>query len=348
LYDEPRISVAMPVRDGAPWLRESVESLLAQSERRFELIAVDDGSVDASRDILESFASADSRIRILETSREHRGIVAALNLALEAARGPYLARMDADDISLRQRLSAQLAALESDPSLFGVTCSAEAFPADSVTDGMRAYVDWQNSLVSAAEIARDRFVESSILHPTVLLRTAAVRDVLGGWHDAAWPEDWDFFLRAFGAGQKIARVPEVLFRWRQHDRQLTRSHPRYSMESLLQARATYLARYLAPVEQGGRRVFVLGAGPVGKALAKALARCGLVADGIVDVDPRKIGGVVRGAGHRWRVVAHSALGAMTPRPFAVSAVAGGPARARIRAELGKWGWKEGDDFVVAA
>jgi len=93
---------------------------------------------------------------------------------------------------------------------------------------------------------------------------------------------------------------------------------------------------------------VLGAGPVGKSLIKGLARHGIVAHGLADVDPRKIGGVVRGAGHRWRVVAHPALRTMTPRPFAVSAVAGAAARARVRAELNGWAWSEGADFVVAA
>ena len=83
-------------------------------------------------------------------------------------------------------------------------------------------------------------------------------------------------------------------------------------------------------------------------MVAALARRGVVADGLADVDARKIGGVVRGAGHRWRVVAHPALRPMTPRPFAVSAVAGAAARARVRAKLAGWGWHEGADFVVAA
>lgn len=344
----PRISIAMPVRDAAPWLGECLASIAAQTEPSFELLAVDDGSTDASRAILEAAAQRDARVRVLQTRADGRGIVAALNLALEAARTPYLARMDADDRMHPERLARQAARLDADASLFGVAARAAAFPAESLRDGMRGYLDWQNALVTPDDLARERFVESPVLHPSVLLRTDVVRTVLGGWHETAWPEDWDFFLRAFEAGLRIARVPDVLVEWRLHERQLTRTHARYSEDALMEARAFHLARHLGGVTGEARSLWVLGAGPVGKCLVKALARRGVVASGLADVDPRKIGGIVRGAGHAWRVIEHAALRGMSPRPFAVSAVAGAPARTRVRAGLASWGWQEGGDFVVAA
>jgi len=344
----PRLSVALPVRDAAPWLRECLDSVLAQTESRFEVLAVDDGSTDATRSILAEYAGRDARIRHHETSPVQRGIVAALNIALAESRAPYLARMDADDRMHPERLARQADALDADASLFGVTCRATAFPADEVRDGMRAYLDWQNTLSTPEEIARDRFIESPVLHPSVTVRTDVVRERLGGWQDNGWPEDWDFFLRAFDQGLRIARLPDFLVEWRLHARQLTRTHARYSEDALLEARSTYLARHLRQVATQDRAIWVLGAGPVGKALIKALSRCGVVACGLADVDPRKIGGVVRGEGRRWRVVAHPVLRTMEPRPFAVSAVSGAPARARVRGELGAWGWSEGEDFVVAA
>ncbi|MFN2425012.1 MAG: glycosyltransferase family 2 protein [Candidatus Binatia bacterium] len=344
----PRVSVAMPVRNAQAWLHECVDSVLAQTEAAFELLAVDDGSTDASRAILEAYARDDARVRVLETSASSRGIVAALNLALAAARAPRLARMDADDRMHAERLARQAGALDADASLFGVASRAAAFPEEEVRDGMRAYVAWQNSLLTPEEIARDRFIESPVLHPSVMLRTKVVRDRLGGWRDCAGPEDWDFFLRAFEAGLRIGRVPASLLEWRVHAHQLTRTHSRYSEDSLLEARAGYLARYLAGVAATERSIWVLGAGPVGKGLVKALARHGVNAHGLADVDPRKIGGVVRGGGRNWRVVAHSGLRVIVPRPFAVSAVSGADARARVRAELASWGWVEEADYVVAA
>lgn len=345
---EPRLSIALPVRNAGPWLRESLDSTLAQTEPSFELLAVDDGSTDASPSILAGYAERDARIHVLETTSGQRGIVPALNIALAAARAPYLARMDADDRMHPERLARQANALDADASLFGVTCVATAFPADEVRDGMRAYLEWQNSLVTPEEIARDRFIESPVLHPSVTVRTDVVRERLGGWRDNDGPEDWDFFLRAFDQGLRIARLPQILVEWRLHARQLTRTHARYSEESLLEARSVHLARHLRQVNTEGRAIWVLGAGPVGKSLIKALSRHGVVAHGLADVDPRKIGGVVRGEGHGWRVVAHPVLRTMVPRPLAVSAVSGAPARARVRAELNGWGWSEGEDFVVAA
>lgn len=344
----PRLSIALPVRDAAPWLAECLESVFAQTEAGFELLAVDDGSVDASRAMLEDAARRDPRVRVLETSEDGRGLVPALNVALAAARAPVLVRMDADDRMHAERLARQASALAADPSLFAVASRARAFPDEEVRDGMRAYVEWQNALLHPDELARDRFIESPVVHPSVAMRTEMARRRLGGWRDVGWPEDWDFFLRAFELGLRIARVPDVLLDWRQHDRQATRTGERYSADALVAARAAFLARRLRPEADAGRMVWILGAGPVGKELVKALARVGLVADGLADVDPRKIGGVVRGAGRRWTVVEHARLQAMTPRPFAVSAVAGAAARQRVRAELARWGWAEGVDFVVAA
>ncbi len=344
----PRLSVALPVRDAEPWLGACLDSVLAQTETRFEVIAVDDGSTDASTAILEQYAARDRRIRVVSTSDGARGIVPALNLALGEARAEYLVRMDADDVMHPQRLARQASALDDDPSLFGVTCRAAAFPAENVRDGMKAYLDWQNALVTPAHIARNRFIESPVLHPSVTLRTQIVRDVLGGWRDCGWPEDWDFFLRAFDKGLRIGRLPEVLVEWRLHPEQLTWNDERYSQDSLMEARATFLARRLEMIARADRSIWVLGAGPVGKTLIKTLAWHGVVANGLADVDPRKIGGVVRGVGHKWRVVSHPTLRAMSPRPFAVSAVAGAAARGRVRAELARWGWREDWDFVVAA
>lgn len=343
-----RVSVLLPVRNAEPWLAESIDSVLAQSESCLELIAIDDGSSDASAAILDEYARRDRRVRVLSTSEGRRGIVEALNLALAAARAPYVARMDADDRMHPQRLAMQVAALDDDPELFGVCCRTRAFPEAALRDGMRAYLDWQNGLVASDELARDRFIESPILHPSVTLRSGLLRERLGGWRDAGWPEDWDLFLRAFEDGLRVCRLPEALLEWRLHAAQSTRTDRRYSEAALLAARAHFLARHLRRALGDGRVLWILGAGPVGKSLVKALAGEAIEVAGLVEVDPRKIGGVVRDGARRWPVVAHAGLREKQPRPFAISAVAGAAARARVRAELAGWGWSEGADFVVAA
>jgi len=344
----PRVSVLMPVRDAEPWLVEAVESLRGQSEASFELIAIDDGSRDRSRVILEAYTCDDPRIRVLETGPHARGITSALNTGLAAARAPVVARMDADDRARPDRLRAQCAALDGDPSLFAVACRVSGFPDTAVGAGMRRYLAWQNTLVEPDELARDRFIESPLVHPSVMMRTGLLRDALGGWRDAAWPEDWDLFLRALEHGLRIARVPRTLFEWRLHPRQTTRTHARYSEESFMLARAHFLAREIVRACGRERPVWVLGAGPVGKRLGKALARERTEVAGFVDVDPRKIGGRIRDDGREWPVIAMDALLAISPRPAAVGAVARPGARRRVRLVLAAAGWCEGSDYFVAA
>jgi hypothetical protein len=312
---------------------------------------------------------------VLETIASRRGIVSALNRGLAAARAPLLARMDADDVAHPQRLVRQAALLEDKGELWGSCCRVEAFPPRNLRDGMSRYLAWQNSLVSSREIARDRFVECPILHPSIMVRTDILRGVLGGWDERGWPEDWDLLLRAFEQGLTVERVPDVLLRWRLHPNQATRNDLRYSQERLRAARAHYLSRTLriareacgvslageAKVARGSpvpgnvstvnretRPVWILGAGPVGKLLAKALADEGLRVAGLADIDRRKIGGVVRGAGAEWPVVSMDELFAITPRPRAVAAVGRAGARERMRGALEAQKWLEGEDFFVAA
>ncbi len=344
----PAVSILMPVRNAAKWLAESLDSVLAQSSRHWELIAVDDGSSDAGARILAGYALRDRRIRVAATEIHSRGIVAALNQALDLARYPLVARMDVDDVAHPERLALQAQLLDESPGLFGVGCVVEAFPAQRLTGGMCRYLAWQNSLLSPADIYRDRFVESPFIHPSLMLRRDPLCEVLGGWQDPPWAEDWDLLLRAFEAGLAFARHPRALLRWRLHDGQATRSEHRYSSECFLQARSFYLARALAPIAAAKRNIWVLGAGKTGKRLGKSLAARGVELAGFVDLDVAKIGGRVRDGRRSWPVVSYARLCAMQPRPFALSAVGAEGARERICRELESWGWRAVEDYLAAA
>jgi glycosyltransferase involved in cell wall biosynthesis len=342
----PEVSFLLPVRDAAPWLGEALDSLAAQTFEDFEVIAVEDGSVDDSEAILLRAAANDRRIVVARTAPSERGVVPALNLGLGAVRGRFIARMDADDVSRPNRLALQVEMLERDESLDAVTCKVRPFPESELGDGMRRYFVWQNELTGADELARDRFVESPLMASSLLLRTRAVAE-LGGWRDPNWPEDWDLLLRMWECGGRIARIPETLHGWRIHDSQATQTHPRYGEERFLAARAHFLSRELKRAV-AGRRVLILGAGPVGKRLARALSAENFDVDGFIDVDPKKIGGLIAGPDRRWPVDSMESLFAESPRPYAVSAVGLSGGRERVRALLQERGWTEGVDFVVAA
>jgi glycosyltransferase involved in cell wall biosynthesis len=327
------------VRDACTTLPACLASLRAQTLLAHELIAVDDGSRDGSRALLEQWAAEDPRLRVI--AQEAAGLVAALNRGLGHARAPLVARMDADDWCHPRRLELQWEALAADPALTAVGSRVRVVAEEGVrNDGMRAYVDWQNGLLSHQAIARDLYVESPLVHPSVTLRTAALR-ALGGYRAFDGPEDYDLWLRGFAAGWRFAKHPEVLLDWRDRPDRLTRSDPRYGEDRFRALKAEALVRaHLG----AGRRVVLWGAGPIGKSWSKELRARGQQIAAFVEVDPGKIGQLVHGA----PVVSVLGAAALPRGSLHLACVGQATARARIRAEATRLGLTEPDDLVAVA
>ena len=324
------VSVLLPYRDAAATVRAALESVLAEDVVD-EVVAVDDGSRDEGFSLVESVRDA----RIVHVRTPGVGIARALALGLERARGELVARMDADDVSLPGRIAAEVALLASDDSLGVAACRVELTGA--VGEGMRAFIDWQNALVTPDDHARAIFVESPVCHPSVTMRRSAI-EAVGAFREAPWAEDWDLWMRLEAAGWGLAKVPRVLFAWRQHAASATRSDVKCSLERMRGARALYLADRLRRMQ---RPVAVWGAGPTGTRLARELEKHGVRAARFVDIDPRKIGRTRRGA----PVVGRAAL---DREHTIVVAVGARGARDLVRADLTSRGYVEGADFVLAA
>ena len=232
----------LPVRDAEATIDACLDSLAGQTLGDHEVVAVDDGSRDGSTERLADWARREPRLRVLRTPR--RGLVAALQLAASAARAPLVARMDADDLAHPQRLARQVERLEGDAGLDVVACAVAATgraPGEPAGAGMLRYVEWTNGLLDHEAMACQRFVESPLVHPSVALRTAALR-ALGGWRDFDGPEDYDLWLRAFDAGLRFEKLPDVLLEWRDSPGRLTRSDPRYAGPRFQQLKLEALAR----------------------------------------------------------------------------------------------------------
>jgi glycosyltransferase involved in cell wall biosynthesis len=331
----PAVSVLLPVRDARETLGACLDSLAVQTLDDHEVVAVDDGSVDGSAELLRERARADPRVRVLLGARH--GLVSALNTGLAAVRAPLVARMDGDDVSLPARLGLQKVRLDADPSthVLGTRVRLEG----ARSEGLRAYVDWQNTLLDHETIARDRFVESPLVHPSVMMRTESLR-VLGGYRDFGGPEDYDLWLRGFESGLGFAKVEETLVVWRDSPRRLTRTDSRYSPASFQALKLEALLR--GPLARG-RDVVVWGAGRVGRSWARALRGADRRVVAFVEVDPRKIGKQVAGA----PVVAVADAGAWRG-PLHLAAVGQKGARERIRAECSRLGLEDGRDLVPVA
>ena len=330
----PSVSVLFPYRDAGATVEEALGSVLAERSVDLEVLAIDDGSTDDGPGKVARLAARDDRVRLVAAGGA--GIARALALGASMAEAPYLARMDADDVSLPGRFAAQLAVLEGDSSLGVAGTLVEPF--GDVGEGARLYVEWLNGLVTAEDHARDLFVEAPLCHPSVMIRRSALEEV-GGYQDVAWAEDYDLWLRLSRAGHGLAKAPSVGLRWRQHEASATRRDGRYGLPRFDECKA----RYLAPVLKArGRPIAMWGAGKTGKRLGRALGLEGAAPELYVEIDPRKIGGQARGA----PVVAPSAL--EPGKHTVVIAVGARGGRAIVRGRLKEAGFVEGVDFLAAS
>jgi len=337
----PRVSVLIPCFNAAATLDEAVDSILRQTLRSLEIVAVDDGSADGTPEKLAVWAGRDARVRVVR--QEHAGLVAGLNAGLAACRAPLIARMDADDWSHPERLTRQAALLEAEPDLALAGCRVRGLAEGEMREGFRIYLEWLNGLTSPEEIARQIFVESPLPHPSVMVRREWLERA-GGYQDHGWPEDYDLWLRLHLLGARFAKVPEVLLAWRDSPVRLTRLDPRYSVENFLRAKAHYLA---AGPLRDRRTVILWGAGQMGRRLSKHLLREGAPLAAFVDIHPAKIGGRKRGL----PVVAPAELPALwgrSARPAVLIAVGARGARALIREQLNGMGLREGEDWWAVA
>lgn len=201
----PLVSVIMAARNVAPFITASVKSILSQSLTNLECIVIDDGSTDQTREILERHAARERRLRMV--SREESGLPASLNAAWALARGRYLARMDADDISLPRRLEKQVGFLEAHPNI-GIcgtwSRTFGAFPWRLV----RPFTD-------DSRIRCEMLFNNPLAHPTVMMRRE-ILDRLGGYDKTViYGEDYALWAKSLPV-TKFANIPETLLLYRRH------------------------------------------------------------------------------------------------------------------------------------
>lgn len=211
---EPRVSILLPVYNAGNYLRACIDSLLGQTFEDFELLAIDDGSTDASAQIIWSFS--DSRVRYLSNG-SNLGLIKTLNLGIAEAKGKYMARMDADDIALPERIGRQYEWLESRPTTAIVASFVEFIDSEGVSAG---YWPLDRRVYHAADIRNRLLRENCIAHPTVMGRADIFRQFRYDEHQPHI-EDYDFWLRLSSAGETIEKIPEVLLHYRVHQGSVT-------------------------------------------------------------------------------------------------------------------------------
>ena len=330
---KPTVSVILPVHNGGVYLAGAVSSILSQSFHDLELLLVDDRSDDGAVSALQV---TDSRMRVLSTGQA--GVSHAFNYGLANARGGFIARMDADDLSLPGRLEQQLRYLDCHPEMDLCGGCVEIFSDQPLGEGNRRYQVWLNACKTPEKIHRELFIESPIPNPTVMFRRDAI-DRLGGYLDPDWPEDYDLFLRADEAGMKMGKPDGAVLKWREHSHRLTRTDPRYEIGRFQAAKAHFLVRY----RLCKRPVIIWGAGPTGRQMHDLLEAEDAEIHGFLEVHPRRIGGSKRGL-PVWPIEHVSRL----KDELVLVAVGAAGAREKISEFMAEQNKTEGSDYLFVA
>ena len=211
----PAVSVLMPVHNGEKYLGEAIESILNQTFCDYEFVIINDGSTDGTQDILSDYERREERIRVL--SQQRQGLAATLNLGLEMARGEYIARMDADDISHPERLATQVTYLQKHPEvgLAGTNC----YPVDSA--GTVGGGPFPGRSLDGSQVVWDLYWGNPIVHPSVMYRATDVIACDG------YPTGYSYYAEDLALWFKVVSVTEVavlqrpLLHLRKHQRNVT-------------------------------------------------------------------------------------------------------------------------------
>lgn len=332
----PRISVLLPFDRADTGLDTAVRSIVAQTFANWELIAVRNGSDSQARQAADALPAIDPRIRLVH--EPERGIAHALNAGLRQARGEWIARMDADDHALPDRLAKQIGFADSRPDI-GVVATQTHFESSMPrSEGFAEYAQWQNSLIEHDDHCRARFIESPLAHPTVMFRRSLIREY-GPYTLDPVPEDYELWLRWFERGVRFHKLPEPLLVWRDRADRLSRRHAHYSREAFYNVKCRYLARWLSQTVPASKKIVIGGAGKLPRMRAELLEQHGVSVYGFTDVKEVR--------NKRIRFVPIACL--TSPEEwFLISFISKRGVGADLSAYFTCRGFREGRDFVLAA
>jgi glycosyltransferase involved in cell wall biosynthesis len=227
-----KVSVVMCVHNGAETVAEAIESILNQTFPHLEFIILDDGSTDETLKIVESYRERDERIVLL--SQPNAGLTRSLNIAISLARGVYVARQDADDVSCPRRLERQVEFLDSNPeiALLGTNCY--------IDDGVLRF---EGRCLRTDEINRSVYLHNPFAHSSAMFRLSAFKEVGGYDESFDTSQDFELWMR-FAKSGPIAMLPEPLVVRRQSHSVISRRRRHRQYVNGLRARLRHPRRGL--------------------------------------------------------------------------------------------------------
>ncbi len=327
----------LPFRNAEQYFNEALVSITEQTFTDFEAVLINDGSEDSSLRIAEEWCLKDSRFILVNNVGS--GLVDALNTGLERCSGTWIARMDADDISLPDRIEKQYRLAASKGPMTVVTCQVRSFPDNIVTRGYRLYEHWLNNLIEPEEIEKNLFIESPVPHPTAFYHRRSILSE-GGYTERKLPEDYELWLRLWSRGYRFARVPEVLLKWRDREDRLSRTSSAYSLTNFYKLKAKYL-EYVPCMS--GKTIYIAGSGQTARRLGKFLQDNGFHIEAFIDPSEDRQGILLRGR----PVMGPGELSRRSDIPVVIASRLPG-ARISIMEFLDRLGFIEWENYVACS
>ena len=251
----------MPVKNAGKYLKPCLESILAQSHKDWELIAINDASTDGSDIVLSDYAAVYTNIHTADS--EGIGIVNALQRAYGICSGNVIQRMDADDLMPVNKLEQMVSAVEMGTV---VTGKVSYFCDDQkVGNGFEKYTAWLNGLMESGDFWRDTYRECPIPSSAWMMCREDFEQI-GGFDSVFMPEDYDLAFRIWKNGLKILRLNKVVHHWRDSATRTSRNEPQYFPLAYLPLKV----HYFVVLERNKKPLVLCGAGKKGKLVAKEL------------------------------------------------------------------------------
>ncbi|WP_396600754.1 glycosyltransferase family 2 protein [Algibacter sp. R77976] len=329
----PLVSILIPFKNTDAFISPCLQSIIAQTYTNWELLIVDDNSTDKSFSIVETFAKADDRIKLLKNSGS--GIIDALQLAFKRSTGALITRMDSDDVMQPNKLEVLANSLINQGKGHLAVGLVNYFAEEGIKDGYKSYELWLNALTVSGANYSEIYKECVIPSPCWMLH----RDDLiacNAFNPNRYPEDYDLAFRFYKHGFKCIPCDVVLHDWRDYSHRTSRTDEHYAENHFIPLKLDYFLELDYNTE---KTLVIWGAGNKGKFIAKTLIEKQIDFEWICD-NPKKIGKDIYGKILR----AFKDLETIE-NPQSIITVANKDAQVEIRAYLNKLEMKSVHDYV---
>ncbi|WP_435313298.1 glycosyltransferase family 2 protein [Cellulophaga fucicola] len=260
----PLVSILIPFKNVEKFLDECISSIILQTYKNWEIIAINDHSTDNSASILHAYAAKDNRIKT--TLNTGKGIISALQFAYTLANGSYITRMDSDDIMTPNKIEVLLSLLLKNGQKHIAIGKVKYFAENGVNDGYKMYEEWLNKLTINGSNYSEIYKECVVPSPCWMVHKSDF-DLVDGFNPNRYPEDYDLAFRFYKHNLKCIPCNSTLHLWRDYSTRTSRTSEHYAQNYFLDIKLDY---FLELEHKTNNTLIVWGAGKKGKEIAQKL------------------------------------------------------------------------------